>query len=82
LLRLKVERAEREKREMQMRLSQSSQGGIAAFNAQEMQRQLETVRQQLAFREQEVDHRLLGYLVRAWLKVVSFHEVRQRQVLC
>lgn len=54
LLRSRVERAERERRDMQTRVSQTSQGGVAAFNAQELQRQLDTVRQQLAFKEQEV----------------------------
>ncbi len=54
VLRSKVERVEREKRELQMRISQSSQGGMAAFQAQELQRQLDVARQNLAHKEQEV----------------------------
>ena len=54
VLRSKVEQVEREKRELQMRISQSSQGGMAAFQAQELQRQLDVARQNLAHKEQEV----------------------------
>lgn len=54
VLRSKVEQVEREKRELQMRISQSSQGGMAVFHAQELQRQLDIARQQLAHKEQEV----------------------------
>ena len=54
VLRSKVEQVEREKRDLQMRISQSSQGGMAAFQAQELQRQLDIARQNLAHKEQEV----------------------------
>ena len=54
VLRAKVEQVEREKRELQMRISQSSQGGMAAFQAQELQRQLDIARQNLAHKDQEV----------------------------
>ena len=54
VLRSKVEQVEREKRELQMRISQSSQGGMAAFQAQELQRQLDVARQNLTHKEQEV----------------------------
>lgn len=54
LLRSRVERAERERREMQTRVSQTSQGGLAAATSADLQRQLDIARQQLAFKEQEV----------------------------
>ena len=54
VLRAKVEQVEREKRDLQMRISQSSQGSMAAFQAQELQRQLDVARQNLAHKEQEV----------------------------
>ena len=57
VLRSKVEQVEREKRELQMRISQSSQGGMAAFQAQELQRQLDVARQNLAHKEQEVSNK-------------------------
>ena len=57
VLRSKVEQVERDKRELQMRISQSSQGGMAAFQAQELQRQLDVARQTLAHKEQEVSSR-------------------------
>ena len=54
VLRAKVEQVEREKRELQTRISQGSQGGMAAFQAQELQRQLDIARQNLAHKDQEV----------------------------
>lgn len=56
LLRARVERAEREQREMKTRISQSSQPGasLAAATSADLQRQLDVARQQLAFKEQEV----------------------------
>ena len=64
LLRARMERAEREKRDLATRVAQQAQpsqaaagsGGnaLAAHNAAELQRQLDTARQQLAHREQEV----------------------------
>lgn len=54
VLRSKMEQVEREKRDLQMRISLSSQGGMAAFQAQELQRQLDIARQNLAHKEQEV----------------------------
>ena len=54
LLRARVERAERERREMQTRAAHSSQAGLAAATSADLQRQLDIARQQLAFKEQEV----------------------------
>ena len=58
VLRAKVEQVEREKRELQTRIAQGSQGGMAAFQAQELQRQLDIARQNLAHKDQEVCCRL------------------------
>ena len=55
VLRSKVDQVEREKRELQMRISQSSQGGMAVFQAQELGRQLDIGRQNLARKGEEVD---------------------------
>lgn len=54
VLRAKVEQVEREKRELQTRVAQGSQGAMAAFQAQELQRQLDIARQSLAHKDQEV----------------------------
>ncbi len=57
VLRSKVEQVERDKRELQMRINQSSQGAMIAFQTQELQRQLDIARQNLAHKEQEVRSR-------------------------
>lgn len=56
LLRARVERAERERREVQTRILQASQGGLTAATLADTQRKLDTALKELAFKEQEVRH--------------------------
>ncbi|BDA48281.1 hypothetical protein COCOBI_11-5410 [Coccomyxa sp. Obi] len=53
LLRARVERAERERRDVQTRISQASQGGLTAATLADTQRKLDTALKELAFKEQE-----------------------------
>ncbi|CAL8465940.1 g5476 [Coccomyxa elongata] len=53
LLRARVERAERERLEVQTRISQASQGGLTAATLADTQRKLDTALKELAFKEQE-----------------------------
>ena len=66
MLRAKVEQVEREKRELQTRVAQGGQGGMAAFQAQELQRQLDIARQNLAHKDQEVLFPALSVLLRVY----------------